>query len=49
MYVAQHIAQKVSETIMDGSDSEEERKGKRKPKWTKGLSTGEKLFCMALA
>ena len=49
MYVAQHIAQKVSEATADGSDSDEDQKKKRKPKWTKGLSNDKQIFCMALA
>ena len=45
-----NIAQKVSEATVDGSDSEVEiRSKKRKPKWTKGLSSGKQMFCMALA
>ena len=50
MYIAQHIAQKVSEATADGSDSEVEVcSKKRKPKWTKGLSSGKQMFCMAPA
>ena len=51
LYITQHIAQKVSEATADGSDSEEEedRRKKRKSKWSKGLDSGEKMFCMALA
>ena len=50
MYVAQHIAQKISEINADDSDSESEVRSKKcKPKWTKGLSLGEQMFCMALA
>ena len=50
LYIAQHIAQKVSEATADGSDSEvEDQKKGRKPRWTRGLSNGEKIFCMALA
>ena len=50
MYVAQHIAQKVSEATAGGSNSEVEvHSNKRKPKWTKGLSTGTQMFCTALA
>ena len=49
MYVTQHIAQKVREATADGSDSEEDRKEKRKPKWTLSLSKDEKMFCIALA
>ena len=42
LYVAQHIAQKVSEATADGSDCEvEDQKKRRKPKWTKGLSNDE--------
>ena len=49
LYVAQHITQKLSETIADGSDNEvEDRQKRRKSKWAKGLSNGEKMFCMAL-
>ena len=50
MYVAKHIAQKVSEATADDSDSESEvRSKKRKPKWTKGLSNVEQMIYMALA
>ena len=51
LYIAQHVAQKVSEATADGSDSEEDedRKKKKKSKWTKGLDSGKKMFCMALA
>ena len=49
LYVTQHIAQKVSEVTADKFDNEEEdQKKRRKPKWSKGLSNGEQMFCMAL-
>ena len=51
LYIAQHVAQKVSEATADGSDSEEDKdwRKKQKPKWSKGLDSDEKMSCMALA
>ena len=51
LYIAKHVAQKVSEVTADGSDSEEDedRRKKRKSKWSKGLDSGKKMFCMTLA
>ena len=49
LYVAQHIAQKVSEATSDGSNSEVEvHSKKQQPKWTRGLDKGKQMFCMAL-
>ena len=50
LYVAQHIAQKVSEATVDGSNSEVGvHSKKRQPKWTNDLDKGKQMFCMAFA